>query len=121
VVGRTRFGGAERFLGGLAVGLAVGLTVSLAGWVGVGHAFHARFERVVVGHTEQQVFAALGPPDHVAERFRLGQRGGFEAEYEAARVSGATRFLVWRRGIDVSFVVGLDPGGRVVVKAVGGT
>jgi hypothetical protein len=83
--------------------------------------FHAAFSTVERGMLEAQVVAVLGPSDERTSEFRLGQYAGFEDEYARAARSGSSYYLLWNKGIDVVYAVGIDEDGRVTMKAVGGT
>ncbi len=83
--------------------------------------FHAQFKQVRSGLTQSQVLALLGRPDAESDHFYLGQTKGFEPQYEAARLSGAKRYLIWRKGIDLVYAVGFNEQGQVVVASYGGT
>jgi hypothetical protein len=83
--------------------------------------FERRFALVKIGDSESKVVALLGEPDSREGRFRIGQEEGFEGAYARARASGSKRFLVWFKGVDVVFTVGLDEQGVVRAKEHGGT
>lgn len=83
--------------------------------------FHARFAKVQLGMSEVDLLQLLGRPLEESDKFYLGQREGFEAEYARAAESGAKRFLIWRNGVDVVYAVGLNDSGAVVVASYGGT
>jgi hypothetical protein len=83
--------------------------------------FEEQFELVRLGDTEERVLSLLGVPDARETRFRLGQEEGFEEAYARAGASGSTQFLVWYRGIDIVFSVGIDEAGTVRARESGGT
>lgn len=89
--------------------------------LGFDQEFHTAFKNVRLGMSEADVLRLLGSPLEESERFYLGQREGFEAEYGRAAASGAKRFLIWRNGVDMVYAVGLNDSGAVVVASYGGT
>ena len=108
--------------GGLAI--AVGALAVVAPYVGTTPAdreFLRAFQDVEVGMAESQVFELLGKADEQSKEFFLGQRAGFEKAYQRAAASKSVYFLVWRRGLDVVYSVGIDPSGRVALAEAGGT
>jgi len=84
-------------------------------------AFEMNFALIQVGDPETKVLALLGTPDAKETNFRIGQEQGFEEAYVRAKASGSTHYLVWNRGIDVVFSVGVDSQGTVRAKEYGGT
>jgi hypothetical protein len=84
-------------------------------------AFEKKFASVNLGDPESQVLALLGKPDAKEATFRIAQEQGYEEAYARARASGSTYYLVWARGVDVVFSVGIDAQGRVRAKEYGGT
>ena len=108
--------------GGLAI--AVGALALVAPYVGTTPAdreFLKAFQDVEVGMAESQVLELLGKPDQRSKQFFLGQRAGFEEAYHRAAASKSVHFLVWRRGLDVVYSVGIDTSGRVALAEAGGT
>jgi hypothetical protein len=104
--------------------IAVGALALLAPYVGTTPAdreFRKAFQNVEVGMGESQVFELLGKPDERSREFFLGQRAGFEEAYQRASASKSAYFLVWRRGLDMVYSVGIDPSGRVALAEAGGT
>lgn len=83
--------------------------------------FNSGFRNVSPGITEEDVLAILGPADERTREFRLSQRESFESIYDEANQSGAQYWLLWFRGIDLTYAVGFSESGEVVFKAVGGT
>ncbi len=83
--------------------------------------FEAAFRNVEIGMSEQPVLELLGEPDERSPDFFLAQERGFEESYRRAAKSGATQFLIWRRGLDVVYTVGVNPAGTVTVAESGGT
>jgi hypothetical protein len=84
-------------------------------------AFEQKFAVVELGDPERKVLALLGPPDAKETTFRIGQRPGYEAAYARATATPSVYYLVWARGVDVVFSVGIDAQGRVRAKEYGGT
>lgn len=84
-------------------------------------AFEKKFASVQLGDPETRVLALLDVPDAKETAFRIGQEQGFEEAYARAKASGSAYYLVWTRGIDVVFSVGIDPKGEVRAKEYGGT
>jgi hypothetical protein len=70
--------------------------------------FEGRFRTVLLGDSADRVRRVLGEPDAIETEFRLGQVEGFEAAYRRAEASVADRYLVYFRGIDLVFSVGVD-------------
>ena len=83
--------------------------------------FNSGFRNVTPDITEKDVLAILGPADERTREFRLSQRKSFEPIYDEANQSGAQYWLLWFRGIDLTYAVGFSEHGEVVFKAVGGT
>ncbi|HEX6813893.1 MAG TPA: hypothetical protein VF384_19885 [Planctomycetota bacterium] len=83
--------------------------------------FEARFPQVGVGMRRSAVLELLGSPGDDGPVFGLRQEKGFEAEYERARTSGATRWLIWHVGIDMTYAVGIDSSDRVCMTSRGGS
>lgn len=77
-------------------------------------------ERVHPGMSRPEVERTLGAARLQGTTFHLGQREGFEHEYERARQSGASYFLFWGRN-DVVYAVGFNSENRVVITSHGGT
>jgi hypothetical protein len=84
-------------------------------------AFRSKFELVQIGDPESRVLSLLGSPDSKEAQFRIGQEKGFEDAYARAKASGSKYYLIWEKGIDVVFTVGVDDKGTVSVKESGGT
>ncbi len=101
----------------VAIGGAIALAIRATG----DPEFDSSFASVRPGISEAEVIRSLGDPDERSSDFRLSQRESFESTYEAASRSGATYWLLWRRGVDLTYAVGIGPSGTVVFKAVGGT
>jgi hypothetical protein len=89
--------------------------------VGYGVTFYGSFEKIEPGMDERRVLELLGEPDEKSATFRLGQYEGSETEYARAAASGSSKYLLWFKGIDLVYAVGIDKSGRVTVKALGGT
>lgn len=79
------------------------------------------FGSVWAGMSRADVEARMGRPMRESPEFQLGQRHGYDEQYERAASSGARVYLVWHNGIDYTYCVGLDGAGKVVVKGEGGT
>lgn len=101
--------------------LAASVALILLALEGCSPRFDWRFSRVHIDMSEEAVLDLLGPPDEAGTEFHLSQREAFEAVYESAHQSGASRWLFWHRALDLTYAVGFDAGGRVRFKAVGGT
>lgn len=71
------------------------------------------------GMTRAEVVAELGKPRLELEELGFCSNGSWLGDCEAARQSGAVRYLVWKYGIDTYFVVGLDKDARVVFHDMG--
>ena len=119
------------------LGIAGGVGVLIVLFVGLGFAgaiwypftdegkelrqFDAQFEQIRLGDTQDRVLLLLGLPDAKEADFRLGQREGFEDAYTRAAESRSTQYLVWVKGIDIVYSVGIDDSGVVRAKESGGT
>ena len=79
------------------------------------------FGSVEPGMSRAEVIELLGQPDQETAEFRLGQREGFEHEYERADRSDSTRYLLWYKGMDLVFTIGFDDHGKVTMTACGNT
>jgi hypothetical protein len=89
--------------------------------IGEVRAFEKKFALVELGDPETKVIALLGEPDAKETVFRIGQLQGFEDAYARAGASGSSYYLVWTKGVDVVFSVGIDSRGTVRAKEYGGT
>jgi hypothetical protein len=83
--------------------------------------FGERYKGVELGMSESTAVSLLGTPNDHSSEFYLGQKEGFEEAYERAAESGATHYLMWRKGIDMIYAVGINENGNVVVVEAGGT
>ncbi len=83
--------------------------------------FYEAFEAIPIGTEEGELVKRLGPAEEAGDKFRLGQKEGFEKQYRAAAESASVRYVFWHREIDVVCAVGLDARSRVAYKACGGT
>ena len=100
---------------------AIGLMAYSSEQMAEARAFEKKFASVKLGDPESQALALLGNPDAKEATFRIGQEQGYEEAYARARASGSRYYLVWARGGDVVFSVGIDAQGRVRAKEYGGT
>jgi hypothetical protein len=82
--------------------------------------FNEGFSQVDLGSTEKEVLLILGEPDVRESVFRLGQEKQSEAAYVRAAASDAQQYLLWFRGIDVIYSIGVDNQRVVVIKESGG-
>ena len=83
--------------------------------------FNDKFKLIQIGDPEEKVLLVLGNPDAKESEFRLGQKLGFEDAYARAEASDSVYYLLWFKGIDVVFSVGINDKGQVCVKESGGT
>ena len=83
--------------------------------------FGEKFERIQIGDKETKAISFLGKPDAKEKKFRLGQEIGFEDAYARAEASNSEYYLLWFRGIDVVFSLGINSKGEICVKELGGT
>jgi len=83
--------------------------------------FDEKFKLVQIGASEAKVLSILGNPDAKEKQFRLGQKEGFEDAYARAKASDSDYYLLWFRGIDVVFTVGINNKSQVSAKESGGT
>ena len=105
----------------LVLGAAAFALFSFSGSMTELRAFEKKFASVDIGDSESKAIALLGPPDAKESAFRLGQERGYEESYARAAASRSAHYLVWSRGIDVVFSVGIDANGTVRLKEYGGT
>jgi len=83
--------------------------------------FDKKFGLVEIGDPETKVLSVLGQPDAKENEFRIGQKEGFETAYARAEASDSAYYLLWYKGIDVVFTVGINSKGQVSAKESGGT
>jgi hypothetical protein len=83
--------------------------------------FQNRYMEIELGMPESAVVSLLGTPNDRSSEFYLGHREGFEEAYERAAMSGAARYLMWRKGPDSVYTVGVDEEGKVVIIESDGT
>jgi hypothetical protein len=83
--------------------------------------FEEKFESVQIGDPEAKALSILGEPALKEKEFRLGQMEGFEDAYARAKASDSEYYLLWLKGIDVVFSVGINNEGKVSAKGAGGT
>ena len=83
--------------------------------------FSEKFKLVQLGDPEAKTLSVLGKPDTKEKEFRLGQKKGFEDAYTRAEASDSAYYLLWFKGIDVVFTVGINNKGQVSAKESGGT
>jgi hypothetical protein len=83
--------------------------------------FNESFSHVDLGSTEKEAVQILGEPNARESTFRLKQEKESEAAYTRAAASDAQHYLLWFRGIDVIYSIGIDNHGIVVIKESGGT
>ena len=76
-------------------------------------------DSIETGMPRAGVVAALGEPRLELEELGFCEHDDWLGDCEAARQSGAMRYLVWKYGIDTYLVVGLDKDGRVVFYDIG--
>lgn len=83
--------------------------------------FKKSFDLVQTGDSESKVISILGKPDSKENKFRIGQKKDFEEAYSRAEVSNSQYYLLWFKGIDIVFTVGINTKGQVSIKESGGT
>ena len=83
--------------------------------------FRTRFAGVEMGMSETSVLSMLGSPDNHSVEFYLSKQEGFEEAYMRAATSAATNYLMWHRGVDVVYAIGLNNEGFVTVMETDGT
>ncbi len=79
------------------------------------------YNSIKAGDTRERVTEFMCRPDAESDKFRLGQRDGYEEVYEQADRSTAVTWLIFHAGLDQTFTIGLDATNHVVFKARGGT
>jgi hypothetical protein len=105
---------------GILTGIAVLLVQSMPETKEVSE-FNKKFKVVQIGDSETKTISVLGNPDAKEKEFRIGQKQGFEDAYARAKASDSVYYLLWFRGIDVVFTVGINDKGYVSAKESGGT
>lgn len=83
--------------------------------------FEKKFKLEQIGDSEAKTLSVLGAPDAKEKEFRLGQKKGFEDAYARAGSSDSAYYLLWFKGIDVVFAVGINNKAQVSAKESGGT
>jgi hypothetical protein len=83
--------------------------------------FRETFSKIRSGQSEVEVLEHLGAPDERSRELHLGQRRGNEAAYARAARSGCVEYLLWRKGSDVVYAVGVDAVRKVCFVGSGGT
>jgi hypothetical protein len=83
--------------------------------------FNKNFDLVQMGDSESKVISILGKPDSKENEFRIGQKEGFEEAYSRAAGSNSKYYLLWFKGFDIVFTVGINNKGQVSIKESGGT
>lgn len=71
------------------------------------------------GMSRAEVIEEPGEPRLELEEPGFCKDDSWPGDCEAARQSGAVRYLLWKFGIDTYFVIGLDKDSRVVFHARG--
>ena len=82
--------------------------------------FETKFVQINIGDTEKKVLSILGSPDKKLEEFHLGQVEGFEEVYAKANKTNSEYYLIWHKGIDYVFTVGVK-NGAITIRESGGT
>ena len=83
--------------------------------------FSHKFELIKIGAPETNVLSILGKPDAKENEFRIGQETGYEYAYKRAKSSDSIYYLLWFKGVDMVFTIGINKKGQVSVKESGGT
>ena len=80
-----------------------------------------KFKLVHIEDSETKVLSVLGQPHAKENKFRIGQKKGFEEAYARAEANDSVYYLLWFKGFDVVFTIGINNKGQVSVKESGGT
>ncbi|MEX2308217.1 MAG: hypothetical protein WD738_11520 [Pirellulales bacterium] len=105
---------------GLLLAFACGLALLFR--VGSGEfQFTRKFKSIELGSPVSDAVAKLGPPTEVTDQFHLGQRTGFEDAYRRAERSNSESFYIWSCCVDMTYTLGVDSNGTVVLAEYGGT
>ena len=80
---------------------------------------HRIMQFIEPGMTRAEIVDELGEPRLVLEELGICLNDTWLGDCEAARLSGAVRYLVWKYGIDTYLVVGIDGDSRVVFHDIG--
>jgi len=83
--------------------------------------FISDFESLSIGDTEAKILSILGNPNSKETEFRVGQKIGFESLYKKASQSNSEYYLIWERGIDLVFCIGIGKDKTVKIKEYTGT
>lgn len=83
--------------------------------------FISNFESLSLNDTEEKAISILGNPDSKEPEFRVGQKSGNESLYEKAKSSKAEYYLIWEKGIDLVFCIGIGKDKGVKIKEYTGT
>jgi hypothetical protein len=84
-------------------------------------AFTSKFRTIDLGSPIEEAIAELGPPFEITDEFRLGQRAGFENAYLRAADSNSEKYYIWSCCVDMTYTLGVDSRGVIVVAEYGGT
>jgi hypothetical protein len=83
--------------------------------------FTQKFRDIELGSPVSDAVTKLGPPTEISDEFRLGQKQGFEDAYLRAENSNSETFYIWSCCIDMTYTLGVDSKGNVVLAEYGGT
>lgn len=81
--------------------------------------FLEQYNEIKPGMQESEILTLLGTPHKRSSEFDPGRKEGSEDARKRAAESGATRYLIWYKGTDSVYTVGLNPEGNVVVIETG--
>lgn len=79
----------------------------------------SKHETLKEGMLRAEAEQIMGSPVKESKEFRLPQKEGFEAEYEAAVMSRSVLYLYWKKTFGRTYVAGFDSSGKVVFKSSG--
>lgn len=116
----TKGSGTGRTLLRLAGLVAIAVLAYLLWQHYTGSVEYPEWDQVHFGHSREAVLELLGEPAEETVEFPLGPRKGHEQIYAEAEKSRAVVWLIYHRGSNASYAIGLAADDRVVFKARGG-
>ena len=105
-----------------AIGLFCLWIIAIAFRVETGaYEFTSKFKTIKRGTPIEDALELLGDPTDISDDFYLGQKEGYEDSYQRAHESHAIKFYVWRCCLDMTYTLGVNKEGSIVVTEYGGT
>lgn len=85
------------------------------------HEFTSKFKSIKLETPINNAVRLLGEPTEITTVFRLGQREGYEQSYFRAENSGSAKYYIWSCCIDMTYTLGINTKGKIVLAEYGGT